>query len=237
MEGTPDTTGKAQKLSKIMSFGSLRNSSKRIILAVIILVIIIVAAALALIANNQPKKTEKTNSTSKIVQGYREKLPELKAAVDREPKNVNRRFDYAVALYAVGNLEEAREQYVEATALNSKDAVLHNNLGNVYRDLKQYDQAVESYKSAIAQNATLKSAYINLASIQENQKSNRAEAIKVYQQALISLPGDSQLRMLLAFVYEREGNVAAAKQTLNEILKTEPNNATIKSHLDRMNKK
>ena len=73
--------------------------------------------------------------------------------------------------------------------LDPQFAYAHYNQGNIYLQLKQYDQAIESYSHAIETNPQLPDSYYNraIAYIQTNQKEkaladfSRAGEMGIYQ--------------------------------------------------------
>jgi Tfp pilus assembly protein PilF len=52
-------------------------------------------------------------------------------------------------LYRLGRLEDARKQLEGALALTGGDPVVHEHLGDVYRDLRLLDRAREQYRASL----------------------------------------------------------------------------------------
>ena len=65
----------------------------------------------------------------------------LERAIRFSPQDVAVRVIYGAHLHKAGKLNEALQQYLAAEKINPKWAELHNNIGLLYFDLKQYAQA------------------------------------------------------------------------------------------------
>jgi tetratricopeptide (TPR) repeat protein len=204
-------------------------------MAVIFAIVLILLAAVAIVLVVSIKKESREVKLSPIGLEYQQKLPELKKAVDDEPKNAEARKTYAVALYATADLDGARDQYEEASKLNDKDAVTFNNLGNTYRDLQQTDKAISAYKKAIELNPKAINSYSNLGNVQLYSKNKSQDAIVTYNAGLKQLPDNIQLLQLLAVAYEQANNATLAKSTYQRIIDTEPENVAAKAALERLN--
>lgn len=73
----------------------------------------------------------------------------IRKALDQDPDNGAYVDSYGWALYRLGRLDEAREQLESALVLTGGDAVIHEHLGDVYRDLRQFDRAREQYRESL----------------------------------------------------------------------------------------
>jgi tetratricopeptide (TPR) repeat protein len=200
------------------------------VIAVIILLIIAGLIVFSVMNRQEPKVVKQTQ----IGLEYQQKLPALKESVDKSPKDATARKNYGVALYATGDIEEAKKQYEEAAKLDTKDAVILNNLGNIYRDLGQADKAIETYRKSIELSPKALNAYANLANVQLYGKNKPQEAIETYKLGLTELPGNTQLELLLAVAYEQANDPASAKKTYEAILTRDTENAAAKAALDRL---
>lgn len=181
----------------------------------------------------KPVSNENSNPA---VNEYRKELPDLEKMVNREPRNTTIRMDYAIALYATGEAEEAKNQYEKVVELDNKNATAYNNLGNAYRDLKQIDKAVEAYKKAISLNNKLVNPYFNLASIQQYSLKRTDQAIDTYVTAAQALPENEQIMVSLALSYEANKEREKAKQVYESVLAKNPENSAAQSNLDRLQK-
>jgi tetratricopeptide (TPR) repeat protein len=223
-------------LKKIKSFfrsvGSLfvRHKILASVFSVIIIAIIAILILVTVNSRNGSVVIEKTNY-SKVSSQYKSQLPSLKRAVDNKPNDSTTHKNYAVALYATGNLTKATEQYEDAIKINAKDATAYNNLANAYRDLKEYDKAVADYNMSISLNSSAINPYVNLANVQLYDLSKPADAIATYKKALIALPNNTQIELLLGIAYEQAGDKTNAKQTYQNILSQDSGNVAAKERL------
>jgi tetratricopeptide (TPR) repeat protein len=165
---------------------------------------------------------------------YQQKLDSLKKGASKKPHDSSAQREYGVALYATGQLDDAKKQYIKAIAANPKDATLYNNLGNIERDLADYNGAASAYDKAISLNAQLLNAYVNLANMQIYNQHNTDSGISTYQKALKGLPGNNEIRLLLGLAYEQKGDKAAAVQQYQTILQSDANNAAAAANLKRL---
>ena len=168
-----------------------------------------------------------------VAESYRKKIPELKSKAGNA-KDAAAIRDYAIALYAVGQYEESKTQYQRAIDVDSQDALLRNNLGNVERDLGHYAVAVDNYNKAIGLNNQLVSAYINLANVQTYNLRNIDDGIATYKRALAALPNNAQIEVLLGLAYEQKGDNALAKSVYRSVLDHDPNNVAATANLKRL---
>ena len=78
-----------------------------------------------------------------------EALELIRRAVEQDPHNGAFVDSYGWALYRLGRLEEARVQLESALELTGGDPVIHEHLGDVYRDLRLPDRAREQYRASL----------------------------------------------------------------------------------------
>jgi len=194
--------------------------------------ILIVSGLTGWIINQNSDKTS-DQPKNPIARQFKEQLPSLKQKAEKNPSNFDAQRDYAVALYATGDTKEAKERYERALRIR-KDATTYNNLANAQRDLGNYNDAIETYKKAIAANPKLVNPYTNLANIQMYSLGKTDDAIETYRQALKEVPNDPSLQVLLALAYERKGDIPSAKQTLKSAQASHPDDRNIQANLARI---
>lgn len=207
------------------------NKRQRIIAAAILFAILVSLGTAVIVAVHHQKSTP--SSGNQIINQYRKNLPELKKTAEAHQDDIDAQKNYAIALYASGDLKTAKTQY-EAIAKTSPDATTYNNLANIYRDLGQTNDAVYAYMKAIELDKTLVNSYANLANVQLYTLKNPADAMTTYQKGLAALPDNSQLEFLLGIAYEQDGQTDKAQQTYEHILTYEPNNSGAKAGLIRV---
>ena len=206
-------------------------------LLVIIGIVALAIVILILITQLWNKGTDNTVGTQdqiNLIDQYKNQLAELEKNVNSDPSNAQFRRNYAVALYATGDLNKALEQYLEEKKLNPDDPIVYNNLGNIYRDQGKNDDAVTSYKKAIELDKQMTNAYINLANLYIYNIDKVDLGINIYKDALTANPDSVEINLLLANAYEQSGQSVKAKETFSSILKKDPNNQPAKLGLERL---
>ena len=233
-----DTTPKVEKK---LNFSPVRNvvlvkknRKPLIIIGAVLLLLVIVAGVLFLLKDNLWGNNTKGVQQSSLVEQYKEQLPVLAEKVAQDAGNLQARRDYAVALYATGDIEKAKEQYLEEVKLNTKDAVIYNNLGNIARDQGKYDEAIVNYKKAIELNKDLTSAYINMANVYVYSLSKPDQGVETYKSALAINPNNLELNLLLANTYEQMGKKDEAKKFFDFVLTKDANNQAALQGLARL---
>jgi Tfp pilus assembly protein PilF len=70
----------------------------------------------------------------------------IERALEADPENGAFVDSFGWVLYRLGKLEQAREQLERAVRLTNGDPIVHEHLGDVYRDLRLAEQAREQYR-------------------------------------------------------------------------------------------
>lgn len=195
-----------------------------------VIAVIIIGVVWVLAANKEPTPS----SDNPIVSNYQKQLPALADTANEQPSSAKAQADYAVALYATGDISQAKDYYEKAVKLDADNATLRNNLGNTYRDLGDYQKAVDNYQKAIALDAKATNAYMNLANLYLYTLDQAEIAIKTYQEALRNIPDNQELQVLLGIAYEQSGDKASAKATYQAVLQQNPANAAAQAGLERV---
>ncbi|HAS27341.1 MAG TPA: deca-heme c-type cytochrome, partial [Vibrio sp.] len=89
-------------------------------------------------------------------------------------------------------IKPALEEYIEIQQFNSDRGFGRTNLGNVYRDLGQYQKAIEFYQGAIEIEPYFENSYVNLADLYRAQ-GNEAKALSTLKQGIEAQPKSSVL--------------------------------------------
>jgi len=204
-----------------------------IIIGIVVLAILVFVLVTQL-SNKGTDNTIGAQDQINLIDQYKNQLSELEKNVNSDPSNAQHRRNYAVALYATGDLTKALEQYLEEQKLNPEDPILLNNIGNIYRDQGKYENAVTSYKKAIELNKQLTNAYINLANLYIYSMDKLEDGITVYKDAITENTDSIEIYLLLANTYEQADQKSNAKEIFNQVLKKDPNNQAAKLGLERL---
>jgi tetratricopeptide (TPR) repeat protein len=218
----------------VSKFRSIDPKKRSIYLALGALVVVIILFTIGGVFKPAPVNQPTPVADNSVVKEYRSKLPELKAATQKKPDDASARGAYAQALYVTGDKQTAKIEYEAAMARDPKNASTANNLGNVYRDLKEYDAAVASYKNAYKLDPSLLNAYVNLATMQAYELHKPADAVQTYKAAVAKNGQSSELLLLLAGAYEQNGQKDLALATYRASLEKDPQNETAKKNIERL---
>lgn len=209
-------------------------NKKTLIIAGVTLLVVLVIIVLG-ITLSRPQPTMTANNTNPVVESYRNNLPELESRVAQNANNPESIRNYAVALYATGDLESAKEQYIREQALNPNDPVLFNNLGNIYRDSGEYQQAVDSYQKSIDLDKSQLNVYVNLANLYIYVLQQPDLGYGVYLKGIENSPNNKEALLLqLANAYRDAGLNEKAIEKYNEILALNPSNTVVRSLLESL---
>jgi tetratricopeptide (TPR) repeat protein len=209
---------------------------------VIISAVIIVAAAggVALlnptIRNLITGKKEPRTSTNQITQQFLDQLPGLREEAKSNPNSAGAQQQLAMAMYATGDLEGAKKAYEKSALLDGNNAIVHNNLGNVYRDLRNFKSAETEYRTAMRLNPQLPMPYANLANIYLNDLNRPNDAQDIYATGIKNIPSYIDFYLAAASAYERMGESTKAIHTYKQALKIQPENTIATAGLKRLAK-
>ena len=170
-----------------------------------------------------------------LIDIYRNELPELEKKVAQNGDDPKALRDYAVALYATGDVQKAKDGYLKEAKVNGKDPILYNNLANAYRDGGQYDDAISAYQKSIELDAKNPTPYINLANLYIYTLKKADLGIEIYNKGIAANPDNMDLEVLLGMAYAQSGDKEKAKAAFEAVLKKKPDNAAAKAGLDRLN--
>jgi Tfp pilus assembly protein PilF len=142
--------------------------------------------------------TTTTDVTHIVVGGkteaeYAAEIADLQKAVDANPTDLTALQNLAVAQYGAKKYDDAVTTYLKMLQIKD-DPTVHNNYGNVLRDQKKLDEAKAQYRAAIAGDASLVAAYVNLTDILVSEGS-LSEGLKILDQGIAHTVGDDRLRL------------------------------------------
>jgi Tfp pilus assembly protein PilF len=148
----------------------------------------------------------------------------------KEAKKFN---NLGVTSFHNGDLERARDQFVEAVARDAEFAEAFNNLGLVYTELSEEDKASEAFRRAIDLNPDLHAAYNNLGYVFYRQ-GKYEQAIEMYNEALGRSASSSSAYTNLGNAYFKIGNREEARQAWEKALELDPGNDRAIRNLKRL---
>lgn len=211
---------------------------KRLGIGIGVAAVLLVAAVVIVLANTGGDSLETEGSTplseNPVVASYQQQLPALAEAARATPDDPTALRAYGVALYATGDVSRAKDQYEAELLVNQSDPVLLNNLGNVYRDLGSYDKALEVYQRSISLDTGAVTAYMNLANLYQYTLDQKELGIKTLQEAIVNLPDNQDLGVLLGIAYEQTDDKVNAQAAFDAVLKLNPDNAAAQAGVARL---
>ena len=167
-----------------------------------------------------------------IVEQYRSQLKDLKEK--SKSNNATDLQNYAVALYVTGNLNEAEGTYKKQLSVDEDNWVAKNNLANVLRDEKKFDEAIDYYEQAIKLSPKSVNTYINLGSIYQYSLNDMDKALEVYMRGIKANPESADLPVVAALAHEQSGNKEKARENFEKALEIQENNQAAKAGLERI---
>jgi|GEM_PF-1667571 len=165
---------------------------------------------------------------------YESAITELEKVAKYQQDNTEVLQKLAVSYYNLKDFNKAIEAYNKILQIDANNAVIHNNLANVYRDLEptpDYVAAEKHYREAIAKNPQLIVAYTNLASMLRDRLKKSSEAIEVLDAGLVANTNSIDLLDMLASTYKLTGQTEESNKMYQKILELDPNNVNAKEAL------
>lgn len=145
--------------------------------------------AIAQALSAQAAETELSEEQKQVItQLLQQALEQARLATQLNPDSSNN-WGMMAALYAnlIGSIEQADQwavaSYVKAIETNPNNPLLRIQLGTIFYQAKNYDQAAQLFAQAIQLKPDLQSAYYNLAKTLD-EGGNTDQAISAYQQLL-----------------------------------------------------
>ena len=167
---------------------------------------------------------------------YKETVTALQGVVKYQPDNADAWLKLAVSYYNLKQLDQAIDAYQKLLETKpANEAVIHNNMANVYRDKDpaDYTSAETQYKKAIELNPTLIVAYTNLSLMLRDRENKPADAITVLEDGLAKNANSIDIMDTLANSYKMANQEDKANALYNKILELDPNNANAKKALGK----
>jgi predicted CXXCH cytochrome family protein len=117
--------------------------------------------------------------------------------------------------------DAALDEYLDAQRLNADRADGHYNLGRVFADLGQFDEALAAFRAAIVREPAFAPAYINLADLYR-QRGDETETARVLEEGATANPDNPAVLLALGLARVRQGEPAQALQALERAAQLAP---------------
>jgi len=153
-----------------------------------------------------------------------EQLIAYQMLVKDDPQNPRLQNSLGFCYYRMGDYDSAEQHYVRALALDPTYSVAYNNLGVTYLKNDKSDISKHYFEKAIRYDAHNVKAMYNLG-VAYFKKGDYFKALRCYLKAK---------KMDIAYVKER-GDNEKAKKEVEEALKKDPENKTLKKVSSQLN--
>lgn len=163
-------------------------------------------------------------------------------ALKLNPNYIEASLNLAVTYNDLGKYKQAKEIYTRAKKVSQehaggldpfakgKLANMHAEIGDIYKGIGMYDDAVEEFKKALILRPKFIDIKTKLADTYREQ-GNVDKAIKEYLDAKKISRHYPQIGINLGIAYYTEGKTAKAKSEWKEVLVKDPNNKSAKMYL------
>jgi len=139
-------------------------------------------------------------------------------------------FNLGFAFYLRGNLEEGVDCYQKSIRINPDLAETHNNLGNLLKRLRRYEDAEKQYRQALRINPNDGMVHNNLGTLL-HKLSKYDEAEKEYREALRIIPDHAQTHSNLGNLLFELKRPTEAEKECREALRINPHLAEAHNNL------
>lgn len=138
--------------------------------------------------------------------------------------------DLALEAKLAGRTEEAAQMLRDTVAANPQNARAHFELGRIYLDRKQNDEAANAFQNAYTNNARHREAYLMTAvalALQGNE-ANRSREITALETMVEHFPSDFAGWYLLGLARGTQGNTQGQIEALRQAVSIEPTQSDAK---------
>lgn len=181
------------------------------------------------------KRIEEVVANQKELSGHLEESRKSREQEQsRRSKKESRKYNnLGVTSFHNGAYELARDQFVQAVALDPEFAEAYNNLGLACTELREEEKATEAFTRAVELNPSLHAAYNNLGYAFYRQ-GNYEQAVEMYNEALGRSANNGLAYSNLGNAYYRLGRIDKAREAWTRALELDPSNEKAKRNLKRI---
>ena len=154
---------------------------------------------------------------------WKDAISAFQKALELNPYYVDVRNDLGTALIGSGDREGGKKQFVAAYSdpTNPTPEISARNLGQVYFEEKNYEEAVGWFRTSVSRNKSYMDPYLGLA--EALLASGRLEeAVAQLEIALQEAPGDPSVLLALGQAYFKAGRFAESRARLEEVIRKDP---------------
>jgi len=149
-----------------------------------------------------------------------EALAHFEQALGKDPKLVEALEQIVAILVSQGKVPQARERVGRQIAMNPQDPRLHNLLGRVFVQSKNFVEAEATFKKAMALDGTMLSIYANLGDLYARQ-GKVEQAIGEFETIVAKRPQHLSALMILGMLHEQRKDYSRAMAKYEEALRVD----------------
>lgn len=149
----------------------------------------------------------------------------------RRPKHFDAQHLLGLVLMQAGKPEQAAIEIGLALDIDATSWMAHNNQGNAYRQMKNYDAALAAYDAALAQKSNCVEAMVNKANVLRDTGQTEA-ALENYNAALALEPAQLEALVNKAQALQALGRHDDARAVIDAAVKAHPARADLKKVAD-----
>ncbi|MBS1984333.1 MAG: tetratricopeptide repeat protein, partial [Bdellovibrionales bacterium] len=165
---------------------------------------------------------------------YRSDLALWSATAERSPQNPRALNNFGIALERLGQIEAATAQYKAAHTLDAKYPGANLNLGRRAAKDKNFVEAIQYFRAALAADPTLAEAYNGIGAALFHS-AHVAESIPNFQRALeLGADDPAEVNFNLGTAYALTGNLNEAEGALRRALELHPGHAGAAGNLQNV---
>jgi Flp pilus assembly protein TadD len=158
-----------------------------------------------------------------VLRKYGEAEAAFRKALELNPYYADIHNDLGTTLIAQGKREEGKKEYLTAfnDPTNPTPELTARNLASAYQDEKNYQEALNWYRSSINRNKYYPDAHLGLADTLMSL-GRLEEAVLQLEEASKVLPDDMSLMLGLGQAYYRAGRFSDARSRLEQVARKDP---------------
>ncbi|MDD5031775.1 MAG: hypothetical protein PHR36_01885 [Patescibacteria group bacterium] len=167
-----------------------------------------------------------------------ELIKEAKENIKKDPKNLDNYLSLGLYYKSLGELDKAKNAYLDGLKVNDEFYLFYLNLGNILVDMRDYESAKEFYLKAIENKAVEPNSYLKLVDLLVSQiKAPDKEIREVYLEGLKNTGGDLNICKSYASYLEEIKEYGPAANTWRICLLQDSGNEAIKEKIEELKNK
>lgn len=134
-----------------------------------------------------------------------QEIAQLEELLKRDPQNLQALIALGNAYFDANQPRKAIDVYAKALAIDPKNADVRTDMAIMYRNLKDYDRAVQEFRQAAKDNPGHVNSLFNIAIVMQYDKKDIPGAIKAWEDFLKVEPTGERASMAKAQIEQLKG--------------------------------